>query len=57
MFEPKKSSRENLVVYIGARVTEAEEAWLRAELKRRKMTMSDLIRLGLSKLNKRKEAS
>ena len=50
MFEPKRTSREKLVVYIGARVTDLEEAWLRAELKRRKLTMSDLIRLGLSKI-------
>ena len=51
MFEPKRSSRENLVNYIGARVTDAEEAWLRAEMKRRKLTMSDLIRCALSQLH------
>ena len=50
MFEPKRSSRESLSHYIGARVTDAEEAWLRAEMKRRKLTMSDLIRLALGKL-------
>lgn len=50
MFEPKRHSRDNLANYIGARVTDAEETWLRAEMKRRKLTMSDLIRLALSKL-------
>ena len=44
MFEPKRSAKEKLVNYIGARVTDAEEAWLRAEMKRHKLTMSDLIR-------------
>ena len=53
MFEPKKSSKENLDNYIGARVTGAEETWLRAEMKRRKMTMSDLIRHALRKLHTR----
>jgi flagellar motor switch protein FliM len=47
MFEPKRSSKENLANYIGARVTDAEEAWLRAEMKKRKLSMSDLIRLAL----------
>lgn len=51
MFEPKRQSRDNLVNYIGARVTDAEEAWLRAEMKRRKLTMSDLIRLALRDLH------
>jgi hypothetical protein len=50
MFEPKRTSREKLVVYIGARVTEPEEVWLRAELRRRKLTMSDFIRLAISKI-------
>lgn len=50
MFEPKRSGRENLANYIGARVTEAEEEWLRAEMKRRSLTMSDLIRLALGRL-------
>ena len=50
MFEPKRSAKENLANYIGARVTDSEEAWLRAEMKRRKLSMSDLIRLALSKL-------
>jgi len=50
MFEPKLTSRENLSNYIGARVTDTEEAWLRTEMKRRKLTMSDLIRLALGKL-------
>jgi hypothetical protein len=49
MFE-SKTERENLSVYIGARVTEAEVEWLHAEMKRRKVTMSDLLRLALSKL-------
>jgi hypothetical protein len=50
MFEPKRPSRDNLANYIGARVTDSEEAWLRAEMKLRKLTMSDLIRFALSKL-------
>lgn len=50
MFEPKRTSRDNLSNYIGARVTDAEEVWLRAELKKRKLTMSDLIRKALSLL-------
>jgi hypothetical protein len=51
MFEPKRTSRDNLANYIGARVTDAEEAWLRSEMKRKKLTMSDLVRLALSKLH------
>lgn len=51
MFAPKRHSRENLTNYIGARVTDDEEAWLRAEMKRLKLTMSDLIRCALSKLH------
>ena len=54
MFEPKRASPDNLANYIGARVTDAEEAWLRAEMKRRKLTMSDLIRLAFAKLHDRK---
>jgi hypothetical protein len=50
MFEPKRSSRDDLKNYIGARVTDKEEAWLRAEMKRRRLTMSDLIRLALGRL-------
>ena len=50
MFEPKRASQDNLSNYIGARVTDAEAEWLRAELKKRAMTMSDLIRLALGKL-------
>jgi hypothetical protein len=50
MFEPKRASQDNLSNYIGARVTDAEEAWLRAEMKKRKMSMSDLIRLALGSL-------
>jgi hypothetical protein len=50
MFEPKRNAKESLTNYIGARVTDAEEAWLRAEMKRRKLSMSDLIRLALGKL-------
>lgn len=50
MFEPKHLSSEKLVHYIGARVTEAEDEWLCEEMERRKMTMSDLIRLALGKL-------
>lgn len=51
MFESKRASRENLANYVGARVTDTEEAWLRAEMKKRKLTMSDLIRQALSKLH------
>lgn len=51
MFEPKRHSRDKLANYIGARVTDAEESWLRAEMKRRELTMSDLIRLALGKLH------
>lgn len=54
MFEPKRTSRETLANYIGARVTDAEETWLHAEMRRRKLTMSDLIRLALGKLHTRK---
>jgi hypothetical protein len=54
MFEPKRHSRDNLANYIGARVTDAEEAWLRAEMKRRELTMSDLIRRALGKLHSSK---
>lgn len=56
MFEPKRQSRDSLANYIGARVTDAEEAWLRAEMKRRKVTMSDLIRLALGNLQSTKKA-
>jgi hypothetical protein len=51
IFDPKRMSRENLGNYIGARVTDAEGVWLRAEMKRRKLTMSDLIRVALGKLH------
>ena len=47
MFEPKRVAKENLANYIGARVTDTEEEWLRAEIKRRKISMSDIIREGL----------
>lgn len=50
MFEPKRQTQDNLVNYIGARVTDAEEAWLRSEMKKRKLTMSDLIRRALGQL-------
>ena len=50
MFEPKRSSQDNLANYIGARVTDAEEKWLRSEMKKRKLSMSDLIRLALGTL-------
>jgi hypothetical protein len=51
MFEPKRHSRNSLANYIGARVTDAEEAWLHAQMKKRALTMSDVIRLALSKLH------
>jgi hypothetical protein len=50
MFEQKCNAKENLANYIGARVTDTEEVWLRSEMRRRKLTMSDLIRLALGKL-------
>jgi len=50
MFETKRAVTGKLANYIGARVTDAEEAWLRAEMKRRKLTMSDLIRSALGQL-------
>jgi hypothetical protein len=50
MFETKTWKRENLTKYIGARVSLEEQDWLHAEMKRRKLSMSDLIRLGLGKL-------
>ena len=54
MFEPKRASQDSLANYIGARVTDAEEAWLRREMKKRKITMSDLIRLALGNLHETK---
>ena len=51
MFEPKRASQDSLSNYIGARVTDAEAEWLRAEMKKRKLTMSDLIRLSLGSLH------
>jgi hypothetical protein len=51
MFEPKRASQDNLSNYIGARVTDAEEKWLRSEMKKRKISMSDLIRLALGTLH------
>jgi hypothetical protein len=50
MFEPKRTSQDNLCNYIGARVTDAEEVWLRSEMRKRKMSMSNLIRLALGNL-------
>jgi hypothetical protein len=57
MFEPKRQSQDSLANYIGARVTDAEEVWLRSEMKRRKITMSDLIRLALGSLPSSKRRS
>jgi len=60
MFEPKRASQHSFNNYIGTRVTDAEEEWLRAEMKKRKLSMSDLIRLALGGLqtakNKANEA-
>jgi hypothetical protein len=53
VFEPKRSARDNLSNYIGARVTDDEEVWLRSAMKKHKLTMSDLIRLALGDLKKR----
>ena len=50
MFEPKRASQDNLSNYIGARVTDVEAEWLRAEMKKRRLTMSDLIRRALGTL-------
>ena len=50
MFETKSHKRENLSTYIGARVSDDEHAWLRSEMQRRKLSMSDLLRLALGKL-------
>lgn len=52
MFESKKlvSTTKDLDHYIGARVTSAEKEWLEAEMKRRKLSMSDLIRRALGRL-------
>jgi hypothetical protein len=50
MFETKRDSAAKLANYIGARVTDAEETWLRAEMKKRKLSMSDLIRVALGQL-------
>jgi hypothetical protein len=49
MFEPKRATQAALANYIGARVTDAEEDWLRREMRRRHLTMSDLIRLALGR--------
>jgi hypothetical protein len=57
MFEPKRASKANLQNYIGARVTDEEEVWLRAEMKRRKLSMSDLIRLALGGLRAAKRGA
>jgi len=51
MFEPKRTAQDNLSNYIGARVTDSEEKWLRTEMKKRKLSMSDLIRLALGTLH------
>jgi len=56
MFEPKRAAREGLNNYIGARVTDTEETWLRKEMQHRKLTMSDLIRLALEQLHAGKRA-
>ena len=50
MFESKRAAKKKLVNYIGSRVDDDEEAWLRAEMKKRKLSMSDLIRLALGTL-------
>ncbi|HSX23059.1 MAG TPA: hypothetical protein VLE97_09820 [Gaiellaceae bacterium] len=50
MFETKSWKRDNLSTYIGARVTSEEHEWLRSEMVRRKLSMSDLIRTALGKL-------
>jgi hypothetical protein len=51
VFEPKRAAKESLKTYIGARVTDAEDKWLHEEMKRRKLTMSDLIRAALQTLH------
>lgn len=57
VFEPKQTARDHLNNYIGARVTDAEEKWLRGEMKKRKISMSDLIRLALGTLQAPKSQS
>lgn len=49
MFDTK-GARRDLANYIGARVSDDENTWLRAEMRRRKLTMSDLIRTALATL-------
>jgi hypothetical protein len=51
MFETKMYKRDQLTNYIGARVTDEEAAWLKSETQRRKLSMSDLLRLALAKLH------
>ncbi len=53
MFETNRTTTLGKVNYIGARVTDAEEQWLRAEMERRGVSMSDLIRIGLRKLREK----
>jgi hypothetical protein len=53
MFDPKRATQEPLLNYIGGRVTDAEETWIRDEMKRRGLNMSDLIRLALKQLRAR----
>jgi hypothetical protein len=50
MFEPKRASQAPLINYIGARVTDSEEKWLRLEMEKHHLTMSDLIRRALGGL-------
>jgi len=57
MFEPKRHSKDKLSNYIGARVTDAEVAWLRSEMKRRGLSMSDLVRVALGKLRSPKASA
>jgi len=57
MFQPTRSSREGLTNYIGARVTDTEVEWLRDEMRRHKLTMSDLIRFALNGLKTSRKAA
>lgn len=53
LFDPKRATQEPLLNYIGGRVTDAEETWIRDEMKRRGLNMSDLLRLALKQLRAR----
>ena len=53
----RPSSQNKRVTYVGTRVTDVEEAWLRTEMKKRDMSMSDLIRFALENFLSPRETS